>query len=150
MLTIGQVAAQTGLRVSAIRYYESRGLLAKALRAGGKRIYPPSIVHRVAVIRVAKIAGFDLDEIRATLSGLGEGEPGARWKTFARNKRVELDEEMKRLKISKYVLERMSACSCASIEECGRAFLEAVSKRAPGPAMELTARRRRAAKRLSR
>lgn len=150
MLTIGQVASQTGLRVSAIRYYESRGLLPKAPRAGGKRIYPPSIVQRLAVIEVAKIAGFNLDEIRATLSGPDEGEPGARWKTFARNKRGELDEEMRRLKMSKYVLKKMSACACASIEDCGRAFLEAISKRPPRPAKELTARRRRAARRLSR
>jgi MerR family redox-sensitive transcriptional activator SoxR len=148
MLTIGQVASQTGLRASAIRYYESRGLLPKAPRAGGKRVYPPSIIETLAVIELAKIAGFNLDDIRATLAG--PGKPGVRWKTVAIAKRAELDEEMRRLMVSKYVLQKMSACSCASIEDCGRAFLDAISKRQPEQPMTLPARRKRSAKRLTR
>ena len=59
MLTIGAVAARTGLRASAIRYYESRGLLPVASRAAGKRVYDASVLARLAVIRLAKTAGFD-------------------------------------------------------------------------------------------
>jgi MerR family transcriptional regulator, redox-sensitive transcriptional activator SoxR len=150
MLTIGQVASQTGLRVSAIRYYESRGLLPKAPRASGKRVYSSSIVERLAVIELAKMAGLSLDEIRATLSAADGRALGARWKAVASAKRVELDEEMKRLTIAKYVLTRVSACSCASIEDCGRAFIDALSRRPPNPPMDATARRRRSAKRLRR
>jgi MerR family redox-sensitive transcriptional activator SoxR len=148
MLTIGEVASRTGLRVSAIRYYEERGLLPKASRSGGKRVYSTSVLQRLAVIRLAKAAGFNLDEIRVTLSNLGENQPAARWRTLATAKRVELDAEMRRLTITKYVLTRMRACSCATLEECGRAFLEALSKQPPEPPIALRARRQLAAKRL--
>lgn len=129
MLTIGQVALQTGLRVSAIRYYEACGLLPKPARAGGKRVYGSSIIDRLAAIQLAKTAGFSLDEIRAAFSNAGKAEPGAGWKTAATSKRAELDAEMRRLMLAKYVLARMSACSCATLEDCGRAFLRAVEKR---------------------
>ena len=148
MLSIGQVASRTGLRASAIRYYESRGLLPKASRIGGKRIYEQSVLERLAIIELAKMAGFQLDEIRATLLDGGEARPSARWQALANAKQPELEVEMKRLMITKYVLARMSACSCATLEECGRTFLEVLSKHPPEPPMELRARRQIAAKRL--
>jgi len=148
MLTIGQVASQTGLRASAIRYYESRGLLPKASRIGGKRVYEGSVLERLAIIELAKTAGFHLDEIRATLQPATEAGPGARWKTAARAKQDELDAELKRLMIRKYVLTRMTRCSCATLEECGRAFLEAVSKHPVEAPIELKTHRRRLAKKL--
>jgi MerR family redox-sensitive transcriptional activator SoxR len=150
MLTIGQVASRTGLRASVIRYYEERGLLPAPLRTGGKRVYPASIIARLAVIELAKIAGFNLDEIRDTLSNADEGGLSARWKTLAKTKRAELDDEMRRLMVTNYVLARVGTCSCASVEECGRRFLEALSTYPPEPPVELTVRRRRSAKRLSR
>jgi MerR family transcriptional regulator, redox-sensitive transcriptional activator SoxR len=148
MLTIGQVASRTGLRVSAIRYYESRGLLPKASRIGGTRVYEQSVLERLAIIELAKTAGFRLDEIVATLSNAGQAGPAARWKTVARAKHHEVDAEMKRLKITKHVLSRMSACSCATLEDCGRAFLDAVANHQAEPPTELKAQRRRSAKRL--
>jgi MerR family transcriptional regulator, redox-sensitive transcriptional activator SoxR len=148
MLTIGQVASRTGLRASAIRYYESRGLLPKASRIGGKRVYEGSVLERLAIIELAKTAGFHLDEIRSTLLRAGEGKPAARWKTVAQARQHELEAELKRLMITKYVLTRMSACSCATLEECGRAFLDAVAKHPAEPPAELKTQRRRSAKGL--
>jgi MerR family transcriptional regulator, redox-sensitive transcriptional activator SoxR len=148
MLTIGQVASRTGLRASAIRYYESRGLLPKASRVGGKRVYEGSVIERLAIIELAKTAGFRLDEIVATLSNAGQAGPAARWKTVAKAKHHEVDAEMKRLMITKHVLARLSACSCATLEDCGRAFLDAIAKHQPEPPMELRTLRRRSAKRL--
>jgi MerR family redox-sensitive transcriptional activator SoxR len=150
MLTIGQVASRTGLRASAIRYYESRGLLPQAPRIGGKRVYHNAIVETLAVIRLAKLAGFDLDEIREALSYIGEGQPAVQWQTLAAAKRLEVDAELQRLQLAKYVLTRMSRCSCGSLQDCGRAFLDAVSKRPTRPPIALTARRKLAAKRLRR
>ena len=94
MLTIGQVASRTGLRASAIRYYESRGLLPKASRIGGKRVYEGSVLERLAIIELAKTAGFHLDEIRSTLLRAGEGKPAARWKTVAQARQHELVVEL--------------------------------------------------------
>jgi len=148
MLTIGQVASQTGLRASAIRYYESRGLLPKASRIGGKRVYEGSVLERLAIIELAKTAGFHLDEIRSTLVRAGEEKPAVRWKTVAQAKQHELEAELKRLMITKYVLTRMSACSCATLEECGRAFLDAVAKHPAEPPTEIKTQRRHSARRL--
>lgn len=148
MLTIGQVASRTGLRVSAIRYYESRGLLPKALRIGGRRVYEGSVLERLAIIELAKTAGFHLDEIRETLQHATGAGPGAGWKRAARAKQDELDAELKRLMITKYVLTRMSACSCATLEECGRAFLDAVAKHPAEPPTEIKTQRRHSARRL--
>ena len=150
MLTIGQVASRTGLRASAIRYYEAQGLLPTPSRTGGKRVYDGSIVERLALIELAKMAGFNLNEIRATLSDADTREPATRWKTLTTAKRLEVDAEMKRLTDAKYVLTRMSACSCATIEECGRAFLDGMSKQPLAPPMNLTVRRKLSAKRLKR
>jgi MerR family transcriptional regulator, redox-sensitive transcriptional activator SoxR len=128
MLTIGQVSSRTGLRVSAIRYYESLGLLAAPTRIGGKRVFDDSIIERLAVIQLAKAAGFSLHEI-GVLSRVGQGKPAAAWRTLAKAKRREIETEMQRLMLTKYVLTKMSACSCATLRECGRTFLEAVTKR---------------------
>jgi MerR family redox-sensitive transcriptional activator SoxR len=148
MLTIGQVASRTGLRVSAIRFYESRGLLPKASRIGGKRVYDDSVLERLAIIELAKTAGFHLDEIGATLSPAGSIRPAVRWQALANAKQPELDAEMKRLMITKFVLTKMHACSCTTLEECGRQFLEAVAAYPAEPPIALKTQRRRSAKRL--
>jgi MerR family redox-sensitive transcriptional activator SoxR len=150
MLSIGQVASRTGLRASAIRYYEAQGLLPTPSRTGGKRVYDGSIVERIALIELAKMAGFNLNEIRATLSDADARKPATRWKTLTEAKRLEVDAEMKRLMDAKYVLTRMSACSCATLEECARAFLDGMSKQPLAAPMNLTTRRKHSAKRLKR
>ena len=62
-LTIGEVARRAGIRTSAIRYYESVGLLPAPPRMSGRRRYDPSIVQRLAVLHLAQEAGFTMAEI---------------------------------------------------------------------------------------
>jgi len=152
MLTIGQVASRAGLRASAIRYYEARGLLRCAPRKDGKRIYDASILERLAVIELAKTAGFDLDEVRAVLSRVGERQPAAAWRTLAQAKQAEIDGQIRMLARMKDVLAKLTGCTCATLEECGRAFSAARSKQPPNPyqPLEPTARRRMSANRLTR
>ena len=66
-LTIGEVADRTGVAASALRYYEREGLIPKARRRGGKRVWLEDVVDRLALIGLAKSAGFTVSEIR-TLS----------------------------------------------------------------------------------
>jgi len=148
MLTIGQVATRAGVRASAIRYYESRGLLPAAARAAGKRVYDVSVLDRLAVIELAKLAGFNLDQIAAALSSVADGEPGAEWRSLAQARRRELDEEFRRLALMKHVLTRLTGCSCATLEECGRMFIRERAKRPARRRPSLTAHRRESAKRL--
>lgn len=150
MLTIGQVASRAGLRASAIRYYEAQGLLPRTSRKGGKRIYDASILERLAVIELAKMAGFNLQEIRAVLSSVGEGQPAPGWGKLVHAKDIEIDAEMRRLAGVKDVLAKLSACTCATLEDCGRAFNAARSRQPPNPPLEPAARRRLSAKRLTR
>jgi len=131
MLTIGQVASRTGLRASAIRYYEEQGLLRRPPRVGGKRIYPPSVFEQLAVIELAKIAGFGLDDIRALISDAGAGGAAEAWSRLIPARVAEVDAEMKRLAAMKHVLSKLNGCSCVTLDDCGRAFIKGRSRR-PG------------------
>jgi MerR family redox-sensitive transcriptional activator SoxR len=124
VLTIGQVAARTGLRASAIRYYEELGLLPEPARRSGKRIYDGSIFTRLTIIDLAKTAGFELREIRALLGDTSR--PPRSWREVSRRKRSAVDSEIARLEISKMVLSKLETCGCATIDDCGRIFRAAV------------------------
>jgi len=125
-MTIGQVGAKAGIRASTIRYYEEQGLLPRASRKGGKRIYEASILDRLAVITLAKMAGFELREIRTILST--EKKPALIWRKLGQAKRAELDRQILTLARMKDVLARLSDCTCSTPEECGRAFNAARSQ----------------------
>lgn len=145
-MTIGQVAKRAGLRPSAIRYYEAQGLLPAASRRNGRRVYDPSIVERLAVIALAKMAGFRLDEIRLVVSR-GRKKPSRAWRMASRAKHEQLERQMARLAFMQDVLAGIRGCQCATLEECGRAFLAARSRQAalaPPAADVKTMRRGRA------
>lgn len=133
MLTIGQIASRAGIRASAIRYYEAQGLLPEALRENGKRVYDPSILERLDVIALAKLAGFSLAETKVLLANVSaRGGPRHVWRQSAKAKRTEIDREMRSLEVTKYVLTNIAQCRCRSLEECARAFRKALAKPHPG------------------
>jgi len=91
-LTIGGVARRAGVRPSAIRYYESVGLLASPPRVGGRRRYDPRVLRQLAVIGVAQQAGFTIAEIKILLHGFdAETSAAARWRALAERKLPEID-----------------------------------------------------------
>lgn len=137
MLTIGQVAARAGLNASAIRYYESQGLLPSPPRLGGKRVYDASIFERLAVIGLARLAGFSLAETRVMLSTVRPGGPAPAWRQSAKTKRMEIDRQMRSLEVTKYVLTNLAQCRCGSLDECARAFRKALAKHAARSAARL-------------
>jgi MerR family transcriptional regulator, redox-sensitive transcriptional activator SoxR len=118
-MTIGQVAKQSGLAASAIRYYEQAGVLAKPIRIGGRRQYDPSILERLAVLERAKACGFSLAEARQLFFGFREGTPPSeRWQSMARRKIAELDKLMDKIAATRELLQR--PCACRDLAECGR------------------------------
>ena len=127
MLTIGQVATKAGLRASALRSLQQQGLLPRAVRLGGKRVYDVSILERLNVIQLAKTAGFALDDIRTLLAATSEAPPRA-WKALTVAKRAELERERLRLAIMKSVLTKLDGCRCATLEDCGRIFETALGR----------------------
>jgi len=89
-MTIGQVAKESGLASSAIRFYEQTGVLPKPIRIGGRRQYDGSILEKLAVLDRAKACGFSLAEIRQLFYGFREGAPPSeRWQKLARRKLIE-------------------------------------------------------------
>jgi MerR family transcriptional regulator, redox-sensitive transcriptional activator SoxR len=118
-MTIGEVAKQSGLRASAIRYYERVGLLPQPARSSGQRRYDPRILRRLAVLARAKSCGFTLDEVRQLFDE--PGPPSERWRQAAKTKVVELDALLDRIRRMKALIVRR--CQCADFDECGRRLM---------------------------
>ena len=122
-LPIGEVARRAGLTPSALRYYEAEGLIPRAPQRGGRRVYPEAVLVRLAVIRLAKEAGFTVAEIRRLLSGFGRRTPpGKRWQSLAENKMAELDRRIAEARRMKKVLRALTRCECPTLEDCARAL----------------------------
>ncbi len=117
--SIGEVARRTGLRPSALRYYEESGILPAPARVSGKRRYNPDVIRRVDLLRFAQQAGFTLDEIKTLFYGFGADTPlSARWRSLARNKVRELDEVAERVRRMREALELSLKCGCVRLEDC--------------------------------
>jgi len=94
---IGEAAKRAGVRASAVRYYEKRGLIAVERGAGGRRIFSTQSVERLVLIRYAKSLGFSLVDIRKLISGYADGTPaGQRWADLATAKLDEVDSLLRR------------------------------------------------------
>ena len=130
-MTISEVARRTGLRTSAIRYYEKIGLLPKTQRISGQRRYEPGVFNYLAVIDVAKQAGFRVDEMRHLFHGFGKGMPAFhRWQVLAQRKITEMDSLIARAKKMKRLLQKADRCKCLDLEDCGKVFLARSAPRA--------------------
>ena len=122
-MSIGEVARSTGVRPSALRYYEGAGLLPLPERANGRRRYDGELLremlNRLAVVRVAKQAGFTISEIRTLLDGFSEETPPSeRWRILAQDKLPEVEALVERALSMKDLLERGLRCECLRLEEC--------------------------------
>jgi len=111
-MTIGQAAQRCGVRTSAIRYYESIGLL-KPARMQGRRQFGEDALARLELIAAAKRASFSLLEIRGILAG---SRPN--WRDAASRRLVELDELITRAKRQRAAVGRLVECRCDTISEC--------------------------------
>lgn len=119
--SIGQIAAETNLRASAIRYYECERLLVPPRRRSGRRIYDRSTLERLALIELAKECGFSIAEIRGLVCGLsGKTPPANRWRALAKTKIEELNDKMVQISRMKRFLSAICRCECSSIDECGQ------------------------------
>jgi DNA-binding transcriptional MerR regulator len=127
LLTIGQVADKAGLRASAIRFYEKKGLLPRPLRSGGQRRYDTSVLGRLAILHRARECGLTLEEAAGLFNDCGR--PSERWQRVANRKIPQLDALMERIAAMRELLQRR--CECANLDECGRGMVEARGRRCP-------------------
>ncbi|HSS03642.1 MAG TPA: MerR family transcriptional regulator [Solirubrobacterales bacterium] len=118
-LSIGEVADRAGISVSAIRFYERRGLLPEPERAGGQRRYTDAAVQRLGVIGAAKHAGFSLDEIGVLLSSTDAGAPAhEQLRALASRKLPEVDALIERAQAMRNWLFVASECGCETLDAC--------------------------------
>ena len=127
-IPIGEVAARAGIAASAIRYYESEGLLPRAGRRGGRRIYDESVLDQLTFIDLSKRSGFTVAEIRKLVRGFkGSAPPGVRWRALAEEKMEALDQRIAEAQAMQRLLRAVTACECPSFRECAAAIGEAPS-----------------------
>jgi MerR family redox-sensitive transcriptional activator SoxR len=119
-LTIGEVADRSGIAPSALRFYESEGLLHATRTEGGQRRYEREALRRVAFIRVAQRVGLSLDEVRSALATLPDNRtPNARdWARLSRSWRPRLDEQIAMLVLLREELSSCIGCGCLSLRSC--------------------------------
>lgn len=118
-LAIGEVARISGKAPSAIRYYESIGLLPEPARASGRRRYPAEVVRSLAVVETAQRAGLALDEIRLLLRASPD-DTGAvdQLREVAERRLPVLREAIARAEVVLEWLEQAADCSCPTLETC--------------------------------
>jgi MerR family redox-sensitive transcriptional activator SoxR len=121
-LTIGEVAQKAGIRTSAIRYYESVGILPAASRINGIRHYDTSIFGWLTIIQMAQQAGFSVSEMWTLFNGFSsETSVSDRWQALARQKLVEVEALIRHAQAMKRILEEeLLLCRCLTFEECVR------------------------------
>lgn len=118
-LTIGEVARQAGLRTSAIRYYESVGVLPEPARMAGQRRYGAETIRHLQVIDVAKRAGFTLEEARVLLATDESKDPAyEQLRELARRKLPEVDALIARATAMRQWLFTATGCECQTLDVC--------------------------------
>ena len=119
LLGIGEVASSSGKAPSAIRYYESIGLLPEPKRVSGRRRYPAEVVRALAVIDTAQRAGLTLDEIRLLLQASGDDADAVeQLREIAERRLPVLREAISRAELVREWLEQAADCCCPTLETC--------------------------------
>ncbi|MBB6416551.1 MULTISPECIES: redox-sensitive transcriptional activator SoxR [Streptomyces] len=119
-LTVGQLAARSGAAVSALHFYESKGLIASRRTSGNQRRYARDTLRRVAFIRAAQRVGIPLATIREALAELPEERTPTRedWAHLSEVWRTELEERINQLNRLRDHLADCIGCGCLSLESC--------------------------------
>ena len=119
-LSIGAMATRTGLSVSAIRYYESEGLIAPWRNEAGQRRYDRADIRRLSFVLIAQSLGGSIAEIRAQLATLPRGRTptAADWRRLSAHYRADLDRRIAQLTKLRDDLDGCIGCGCLSLERC--------------------------------
>ncbi len=119
-ITIGQLSQRTGVAVSAIRFYEERGLIQSLRTSGNQRRFMRSDIRRISFILIAQKLGLGLAEIEEQLATLpSERPPGlGDWQRVSRSMRVAIDEKINLLTRTRNQLDQCIGCGCLSLDKC--------------------------------
>ncbi len=119
-LSIGQVAARTGVATSALRFYEDRALITSERTDGNQRRYPRAVLRTVSVIKAAQEVGLSLQEISDALDSLPQGRTPTKkdWARLATGWRSDLDARIAELEALRDELANCIGCGCLSLTSC--------------------------------
>jgi MerR family redox-sensitive transcriptional activator SoxR len=119
-LTIGELAGRTGIAPSALRFYETVGLVSSHRTDGNQRRYERATIRRIAFIQAGKAAGIPLAQIEAALSTLPQGRAPTRrdWERLSQRWRGELDRRIATLAALRDRLTTCIGCGCLSLDTC--------------------------------
>ena len=146
IMTITDVAKRSGVASSALRFYESRGLIASERTGSGHRRYPRAVLRRIAFIVFAQKIGLSLDEIAAQLEKLPHNHVPERsdWAKLSAGWTKRVDERIAELERLKAGLTQCIGCGCLSLQVCQLANPgDAVASAGPGPRFWMGRPRRR-------
>ncbi|MCR5857938.1 helix-turn-helix domain-containing protein [Mesorhizobium sp. J428] len=114
-LDIGEVAARSGIKPSALRYYEEAGLISSVSRHGLRRQFPPEVLLQLKLIAMGKSAGFSLDEIAGMFGSNGMPELP---RDVLHQKAAEIDRQIHELTALRATLRHVADCRAPSHMEC--------------------------------
>jgi len=136
LLTITEVARRSGVASSALRFYESRGLITSERTGSGHRRYLRAVLRRIAFIVFAQKIGLSLDEIAAELSKLPHNRVPERadWAKLSGSWTRRVDERIEELQRLRAGLTQCIGCGCLTLQQCQLANPnDAVGRSGPGP-----------------
>lgn len=120
LLSVGQVAQRSGVKVSTLHFYETRGLIHSIRNAGNQRRYRKDVLRRVSVIKAAQKLGITLASIEEALATLPEGRTPTQkdWEKLAKNWKAELDSRIAYLEKLRDYMTGCIGCGCLSMKNC--------------------------------
>lgn len=135
-LSVGQVSERSGVAVSALHFYESKGLIASERDAINRRIYRPETLRHVSLIKVAQKIGLPLAAIRAAFGSLPTSRPptATDWKRLSSEWKEDLDRRIATLEALRDQLDQCIGCGCLSLDDCPlRNPDDVLGQKGPGP-----------------
>ena len=120
LLTIGQLAERSGVATSALRFYESEGLITAQRTAGNQRRYARATLRRVAFVRAAQQVGLSLEEIQVALGTLPQERTPTKadWERLSASWRPRIDAQIRALEELRDKLTSCIGCGCLSLRRC--------------------------------
>ncbi|PVM88308.1 redox-sensitive transcriptional activator SoxR [Caulobacter radicis] len=135
-LSVGELAKRAGVAVSALHFYEAKGLIRSLRTEGNQRRYPRGMLRRVAVIKVAQRTGMPLNEIKQALAALPDDRAPSQqnWRDLSATWRDDLDARIRRLTQLRDQLDDCIGCGCLSLTACPlRNPDDSLAVQGPGP-----------------
>jgi MerR family redox-sensitive transcriptional activator SoxR len=119
-ISVGEVAKRSGVKASALHFYEQKGLISSWRNQGNQRRYHRSVLRRVAVIKAAQQVGLSLEEIKQALEELPKHQAPNKeqWETMASHWHEQLEQKIQKLKALQSDLGSCIGCGCLSLENC--------------------------------